>query len=69
LNAQTTESQLTGIFSKYGKLEKVTIVYDAKTQLSRGFAFIYFVEIEVSFSDLFSVGKFNDNFDFFLVGS
>lgn len=30
------------VFSKYGPLDNVQIVYDAQTGRSRGFAFVYF---------------------------
>ncbi|XP_075236931.1 transformer-2 protein homolog beta-like isoform X2 [Lycorma delicatula] len=42
LNNYTTEQQLHHIFSKYGPVEKVQVVIDAKTGRSRGFCFVYF---------------------------
>ncbi|XP_071514047.1 transformer-2 protein homolog alpha-like isoform X2 [Panulirus ornatus] len=42
LSLYTSERQLHHIFSKYGPLNKVQVVLDAKTGRSRGFAFIYF---------------------------
>ncbi|XP_055597581.1 transformer-2 protein homolog beta-like [Uranotaenia lowii] len=42
----THESDLVNIFRQYGDLEKVMIVYDAKTKASRGFGFVYFREQE-----------------------
>ncbi|CAG4959192.1 unnamed protein product [Parnassius apollo] len=42
LSLYTTEQQINQIFSKYGPVEKVQIVIDAKTGRSRGFCFVYF---------------------------
>ncbi|RZF34305.1 hypothetical protein LSTR_LSTR011806 [Laodelphax striatellus] len=42
LNIYTTENQLLGIFSKYGPVDKVQVVIDAKSGRSRGFCFVYF---------------------------
>merc|ERR1712165_361026 len=42
LSLYTTERELEKEFSKFGPLEKVTVVLDGKTGRSRGFAFIYF---------------------------
>merc|ERR1711994_212802 len=42
LSLYTTERELEKGFSKFGPLEKVTVVLDGKTGRSRGFAFIYF---------------------------
>ncbi|RKP05413.1 hypothetical protein THASP1DRAFT_32749 [Thamnocephalis sphaerospora] len=46
LSYYTTEKDLEDIFAKYGELEKVVVVMDRKMQRSRGFAFIYFKNIE-----------------------
>ncbi|KAG5679964.1 hypothetical protein PVAND_009499 [Polypedilum vanderplanki] len=35
-------SDLYKLFSYYGKIEDIHIIYDKKTQYSRGFAFVYF---------------------------
>merc|ERR1712241_1144242 len=42
LSLYTTERELEKEFSKFGPLEKVTVVLDGKTGRSRVFAFIYF---------------------------
>ena len=42
LSLYTTERELEKEFSKFGPLEKVTVVLDRKTERSRGFAFVYF---------------------------
>ncbi|XP_063923193.1 transformer-2 protein homolog beta-like isoform X1 [Zophobas morio] len=42
LSVYTTEDELYHIFSKYGPLERVQVVIDAKTGRSRGFSFVYF---------------------------
>merc|ERR1711881_330731 len=42
LSLYTTERELEKEFSKFGPLEKVSVVLDGKTGRSRGFAFIYF---------------------------
>ena len=42
----TTERELEKEFSKFGPLEKVTVILDGKTGRSRGFAFIYFESVE-----------------------
>ncbi|BES96707.1 Hypothetical protein NTJ_09520 [Nesidiocoris tenuis] len=46
LSLSTTEHQLCQIFSKYGRLDKVQVIIDAKTGRSRGFAFIYFDRLD-----------------------
>ncbi|XP_076251622.1 transformer 2 isoform X10 [Rhynchophorus ferrugineus] len=48
LNVHTTEDELYHIFSKYGPVERVQVVIDAKTGKSRGFAFVYFDNTEDS---------------------
>lgn len=42
LSIYTQERDLRDVFSKYGPIEDVQIVYDAQTGRSRGFAFVYF---------------------------
>ena len=42
LSLNTTERELEKEFSKFGPLEKVTVILDGQTGRSRGFAFIYF---------------------------
>ncbi|XP_026488183.1 transformer-2 protein homolog alpha isoform X1 [Vanessa tameamea] len=42
LSLYTTEQQIHHIFSKYGPVDKVQVVIDAKTGRSRGFCFVYF---------------------------
>jgi len=46
LSLYTTERELEKEFSKFGQLEKVTVVLDGKTGRSRGFAFVYFAHSE-----------------------
>ncbi|XP_066997199.2 transformer-2 protein homolog beta isoform X2 [Anabrus simplex] len=46
LSIYTTEQQLHHIMSKYGPVERVQVVVDAKTARSRGFAFVYFESSE-----------------------
>ncbi|KAG8907016.1 hypothetical protein FRB99_005536 [Tulasnella sp. 403] len=47
LSIRTVESQLEDEFTRYGRVEKVTIVYDAKvTGRSRGFGFIRMASVE-----------------------
>jgi len=48
LNVNTTESEIHYIFSKYGPVERVQIVIDAKvrTGQSRGFCFVYYESTE-----------------------
>jgi transformer-2 protein len=46
LNFQTEERDLRRAFEKYGKLDKVKLVTDPRTNRSRGFAFIYFDKVE-----------------------
>ncbi|XP_034050952.1 transformer-2 protein homolog beta-like isoform X2 [Thalassophryne amazonica] len=42
LSLYTTEKDLREVFSKYGPLSDVNIVYDQQSRRSRGFAFVYF---------------------------
>ncbi|XP_015522221.1 transformer 2 isoform X2 [Neodiprion pinetum] len=46
LSIYTTEQQIHQIFSKYGPVERVQVVIDAKTGRSRGFCFVYFESSE-----------------------
>lgn len=46
LSLYTTERELHHLFSKYGPINKVQVVLDAKTGRSRGFAFIYYEAME-----------------------
>merc|ERR1712045_483867 len=46
LSLYTTERELEKEFSKFGPLEKVTVILDGKTGRTRGFAFIYFESVE-----------------------
>ncbi|XP_020280563.1 transformer-2 protein homolog beta isoform X2 [Pseudomyrmex gracilis] len=46
LSIFTTEQQIHQIFSKYGPVERIVVVIDAKTGRSRGFCFVYFESTE-----------------------
>lgn len=46
LNFQTDDRDLKRIFEKYGRLDKVKLVTDPRTGRSRGFAFVYFQQVE-----------------------
>uniref|UniRef100_A0A8C5VQ32 Transformer-2 protein homolog alpha n=1 Tax=Microcebus murinus TaxID=30608 RepID=A0A8C5VQ32_MICMU len=48
LSLYTTERDLHGVFSRYGPLSGVNVVYDQRTGRSQGFAFMYFERIEDS---------------------
>ena len=48
LSLYTTERDLRDVFSKYGPLSDVNIVYDQQSRRSRGFAFVYFENREDS---------------------
>ncbi|XP_056664672.1 transformer-2 protein homolog beta-like [Monodelphis domestica] len=45
LSLYTTERDLRELFSKYGPIADVSIVYDQQSRLSRGFAFVYFKNV------------------------
>ncbi len=44
LSYQTTQDDLTAAFSRYGSVERVSIVTDRETGQSRGFAFVEMTE-------------------------
>lgn len=44
LSFRATEDELTNVFSQHGELEEVKIILDRETGLSRGFAFVTFVD-------------------------
>ncbi|XP_043920552.1 transformer-2 protein homolog alpha isoform X3 [Protopterus annectens] len=46
LSLYTTERDLREVFSRYGPLAGVNVVYDQRTGRSRGFAFVYFERLE-----------------------
>ena len=46
LNSKTTKQELKEVFSKFGPLEKVQLVWDPLTRCSKGYAFIYYESIE-----------------------
>ncbi|XP_001944825.2 transformer-2 protein homolog beta isoform X2 [Acyrthosiphon pisum] len=46
LSVYTTEHQLYDIFAKYGSIDKILIIIDAKSGRSRGFGFAYFKKHE-----------------------
>ncbi|CAL8095189.1 unnamed protein product [Orchesella dallaii] len=46
LSLRTTERDLKDVFSRYGPIEECTVVIDAQTGRSRGFAFIYFESVD-----------------------
>ncbi|KAI4591003.1 hypothetical protein MJG53_002052 [Ovis ammon polii x Ovis aries] len=48
LSLYTTERDLREVFSRYGPLGGVSVVYDQRTGRSRGFAFVYFERIDDS---------------------
>ncbi|XP_068603046.1 transformer-2 protein homolog alpha [Brachionichthys hirsutus] len=48
LSLYTTERDLREVFSRYGHLAGVNVVYDQRTGRSRGFAFIYYEKLEDS---------------------
>lgn len=46
MSLYTTERDLREVFSKYGPIADVSIVYDQQSRRSRGFAFVYFENVE-----------------------
>ncbi|XP_016839610.1 transformer-2 protein homolog alpha isoform X2 [Nasonia vitripennis] len=46
LSICTSEQSLYHIFSKYGPVERVVVVIDAKTKRPKGFCFVYFESLE-----------------------
>ncbi|XP_073437526.1 transformer-2 protein homolog alpha isoform X2 [Dendrobates tinctorius] len=48
LSLYTTERDVRDVFSRYGPLSGVNVVYDQRSGRSRGFAFVYFERIEDS---------------------
>uniref|UniRef100_A0A8C9AYZ2 Transformer-2 protein homolog beta n=1 Tax=Prolemur simus TaxID=1328070 RepID=A0A8C9AYZ2_PROSS len=46
LSLYTTERDLREVFSKYGPIAYVSIVYDQQSKHSRGFAFVYFENVD-----------------------
>lgn len=46
LNFTTTERDLEREFGRYGKIDRVQVVLDGPTKRSRGFAFIYFENVD-----------------------
>ncbi|KAI3634435.1 hypothetical protein MIR68_008039 [Amoeboaphelidium protococcarum] len=46
LSLRTSEADLRDIFGKFGPIEKLTVVMDKRTNVSRGFAFITFEKVE-----------------------
>ncbi|XP_057211500.1 transformer-2 protein homolog alpha isoform X1 [Triplophysa rosa] len=46
LSLYTTERDLREVFSRYGALAGVNVVYDQRTGRSRGFAFVYYERID-----------------------
>jgi len=46
LSLRTTERDLKEVFSRYGPIDECTVVIDAQTGRSRGFAFIYFESVD-----------------------
>ena len=46
LSLYTGENEIRDMFSKYGPIEQVQVVYDHQTGRSRGFAFIYYEDTE-----------------------
>uniref|UniRef100_A0A8C4NH67 Transformer 2 beta homolog n=1 Tax=Eptatretus burgeri TaxID=7764 RepID=A0A8C4NH67_EPTBU len=48
LSLHTSEKNLRQVFSRYGPLNSVNIVYDQQSGRSRGFAFVYFENVDDS---------------------
>lgn len=45
MSVHTNEYQIRDLFTKYGKIERIQVVLDAKTGRSRGFCFVYFEDM------------------------
>lgn len=45
LSIYTKESDILDVFSRYGPIDDVQVVYDAQSGRSRGFAFVYFQNV------------------------
>ncbi len=60
LSLYTGERELRDIFSKYGPIKDISVVFDHQTGRSRGFAFVYFEDVEdtMDVRDLFSQTPF-----------
>jgi len=48
LSLYTQERDLRDVFARYGELDECNIVYDRQSGRSRGFAFVYFRNVEDS---------------------
>ncbi|XP_055923782.1 transformer-2 protein homolog alpha [Eupeodes corollae] len=46
LSIHTDEHKIRDLFSKYGRIERIQVVLDAKTGRSRGFCFVYFDDLK-----------------------
>lgn len=46
LSFDTTEAELKDLFSAFGPTDKINLIYDHETRKSRGFAFVYFENLE-----------------------
>lgn len=46
LSFHTSERALFRVFDKYGRVERIKLVTDARTNRSRGFAFVYFERVD-----------------------
>lgn len=46
LSVHTSESHVRQIFSKFGPIDRLKVVYDSKTGRSRGFCFVYYQNTE-----------------------
>ncbi|XP_058058325.1 nucleolin-like [Anopheles bellator] len=42
MSPETTENTLMKLFSRYGQVKDIKLIYDGKTNVSRGYSFIYF---------------------------
>jgi hypothetical protein len=55
LNPDTKESRIREVFSAFGVINKLVMVNDPETQVFRGYCFIYYESIEVSFYIFFLI--------------